>query len=243
MGPLVSELRGHFVHPRDSEAPGAGAFPSGFARCGRRAHQARRPRPRGLPLARAKVVRAVLLLSLLLLAGPAAAQTCTEHIVDRFDDAPRATGIALATCRATGGGCTLRAAIETAGLHAGCDRVVLRAGTYGLTIPDPPAPANASAMERAQWSLRGASGALTLPPRRRRHHDRRPRQREHHHHRPGQRLPRAPARHPERQRERGPRGAGRDSRAQPARRPLCGGLRGGLLIRLLRRPAGQHGGV
>ena len=108
------------------------------------------------------MVRAVLLLSLLLLAGPAAAQTCTEHIVDRFDDAPRATGIAPATCRATGGGCTLRAAIETAGLHAGCDRVVLRAGTYGLTIPDPPAPANASAMERAQWSLRGASGALTL---------------------------------------------------------------------------------
>lgn len=107
-------------------------------------------------------MRVVLPLSLLLLAGPAAAQTCTEHTVDRFDDAPRAAGIAAGLCRAVGGGCTLRAAIETAGLHRGCDRVVLSSGTYALTIPDPPPPANATAMERAQWSLRGSSGALTL---------------------------------------------------------------------------------
>ena len=73
--------------------------------------------------------RRVLILGavLLLVAGPAAADTCA---VDRYDDST-----ASACQPATPNDCSLRGAIIRANSHPGADVVVLGTGTYDLSLP------------------------------------------------------------------------------------------------------------
>ena len=65
-------------------------------------------------------------------------------------------------CQAVGGGCTLRAALQTATTHAGCDRIVLGTGTYRVTRPRTTAPTSLAQRAQDQWRYRGIDGALTL---------------------------------------------------------------------------------
>ncbi len=105
--------------------------------------------------------RFIAILLTLALAAPAGAQvTFTVDNAMDVNDATPGDGI----CLATGGGCTLRAAITEANAVAGADTVVVPAGTYTLSLPGTNEEQNASGDldVRTDMTIRGSGGGAVI---------------------------------------------------------------------------------
>jgi CSLREA domain-containing protein len=106
---------------------------------------------------------ALQLVGLPLAAAPASAAGPLTLLVTSTADQPDANP-GDGQCRSAADACTLRAAIQTANANAGADRIVLPAGTYGLTIPgaDEEQAATGDLDVRDPLTILGAGEAATI---------------------------------------------------------------------------------